>query len=156
MPKSPSATTRDELSAAFVNTNPAISKAHPEPPHTFLLGPMFLRNTLIGVFQYCATMLLVTFLSLCAWVLGIYNTDSFSLASAYTYLELLQSGSQCWALYCLVLFYQASKAKLRPIHPLNKFICIKMVVFFTFWQVSGFTRLQLSSAAHKHARTHRK
>ena len=99
------------------------------------MGPLFLRNTLIGVFQYCATMLLVTFLSLCAWVLGIYNTDSFSLSSAYTYLAIIQSASQCWALYSLVLFYQASKTKLKPIHPLNKFICIKMVVFFTFWQV---------------------
>mmetsp|Transcript_36863 Transcript_36863/g.85146 ORF Transcript_36863/g.85146 Transcript_36863/m.85146 type:complete len:454 (+) Transcript_36863:204-1565(+) len=133
-------------------------KNNPQIPHAWPMslclkpwpmGPLFLRNTLIGVFQYCATMLIVTFLSLCAWVLGIYNTDSFSLNSAYTYLALIQSASQCWALYSLVLFYQASKTKLKPIHPLNKFICIKMVVFFTFWQavvISFFVHVGIINA----------
>ena len=102
---------------------------------TWTMGPQFLRNTLIGVFQYCVVMLVVTFLSLFTWMVGVYsNNESSSLKNSRTYLILIQSASQMWALYCLVLFYRATRQQLRQIQPLHKFICIKLVVFFTFWQ----------------------
>ena len=39
--------------------------------------------------------------------------------------------------YC----YKTLKHLLKPISPLGKFMCIKMVVFFTFWQKFFFTIL---------------
>jgi Organic solute transporter Ostalpha len=41
---------------------------------------------------------------------------------------------QFWAVYCLIAMYRATCHELADIHPLRKFVLIKMVVFFTFWQ----------------------
>ena len=40
-------------------------------------------------------------------------------------------------MYC----YKSLKNLLNPISPLGKFMCIKMVVFATFWQQTFFTIL---------------
>lgn len=39
------------------------------------------------------------------------------------------------SLYCLVLFYMAAEMRLDPFRPLPKFLCIKAVLFFSFWCV---------------------
>ena len=46
----------------------------------------------------------------------------------------MQGASQTWALTCLVLFYQAVKKQLHGHRPLLKFVSIKLVVFFTWYQ----------------------
>lgn len=41
------------------------------------------------------------------------------------------------ALYSLVVFYHVFAKELAPHNPLAKFMCIKGIVFFCFWQVNS-------------------
>jgi hypothetical protein len=38
-------------------------------------------------------------------------------------------------MYCLILFYHTLRVELAPLKPLQKLLCIKAVVFMTFWWV---------------------
>ena len=37
-------------------------------------------------------------------------------------------------MFCLILFYTVYKEELRPLSPIKQYLCIKFVVFATFWQ----------------------
>lgn len=68
---------------------------------------------------------------------GIYGPNSFSLARLHFYVFFFSNVSQMWALYCLVMFYVALKNELAPFNPVLKFVIVKAVVFFCFWQGMG-------------------
>ena len=46
----------------------------------------------------------------------------------------VRNWSQCWALYCLGLFYVILHDELSAINPVLKFSVIKCVVLFMWWQ----------------------
>eukprot|EP00968_Pinguiococcus_pyrenoidosus_P019694 scaffold2171_cov253-Pinguiococcus_pyrenoidosus.AAC.8 len=48
--------------------------------------------------------------------------------------KVVSNFSQTWALYCMVLFYHCFKDELAKWRPIGKFLCVKAVVFFTWWQ----------------------
>lgn len=39
-------------------------------------------------------------------------------------------------MYCVLQLYVVVSKELKPFHPIMKFLCIKSVVFLTFWQAS--------------------
>ena len=68
---------------------------------------------------------------------GVYGEGEFDYRKAYPYLCFLQNGSVMYALYCLVLLYHATYEELQSPtdwRPLGKFLCVKAVVFFCWWQ----------------------
>ncbi|CAM9820418.1 unnamed protein product [Phaeothamnion confervicola] len=67
--------------------------------------------------------------SLAALGRGVYFTRAYQTA-----LLVIYNVSYSTALYCLVLYYLAIKPLLAAHKPVQKFLAVKSIVFFTFWQ----------------------
>lgn len=95
----------------------------------------FLVSLKYGTLQYT---LLTPLLALVAIILELfhqYGDGVIDWHKGYVYVMLLQNTSQLTALYCLVWLYMALKNELAPFSPMAKFLVVKSVVFFTFWQM---------------------
>jgi hypothetical protein len=101
------------------------------------LGVEFMLQCKHGVLQYVVAKAGFTILTYIFQSLGMYGEGEFLWTSPYPYLAFFMNISVMYALYCLVKLFHAVQDDLRhPInwHPLGKFLCIKGVVFFTWWQ----------------------
>ncbi|CAB3382339.1 Hypothetical predicted protein [Cloeon dipterum] len=87
-----------------------------------------------GILQYVVVRPLSTFVSFVCEINDVYGEGDFTFTRAWPYLMLVNNFSQFVAMYCLVLFYRANHEELQPMRPLGKFLCIKAVVFFSFFQ----------------------
>jgi hypothetical protein len=147
-----------------------LARTHPQH-HMFPLcclpswkmGKSFLDWTMYGCLQYVPvklTLALLTFALTVASTVkneegaaiptGIYyGNGNFSPMNGYIYIAFFTNASQIWAMYSLVMFYHALRDDLKTIRPIPKFLCIKLVVFATFWQsvlVSGLVYINIVHA----------
>lgn len=101
----------------------------PWPP-----GREFVHNCKHGILQYTVVRPITTFVAYICEVNGVYGEGIFETDVAFPYIVFINNCSQFIAMYCLVLFYKASKDELKPMKPIPKILCIKAVVFFSFFQ----------------------
>ncbi|KAL7537082.1 hypothetical protein ACHAXR_008069 [Thalassiosira sp. AJA248-18] len=105
------------------------------------MGEDFLLKIKHGVLQYVVIKTILSLLTTFVFLpSGWYGEGTFSWNSAYVYITTLLNISVMYALYCLVKLFHAVKSDLRsPVnwHPVGKFLCVKGVVFFTWWQGVG-------------------
>jgi len=94
----------------------------------------FVHCVKFGILQYVPVKLGMAILTFILSLAGAYQSGDFEPNNGYIYISFITNASQIWAMYCLVLFYVNMKDKLRPVKPVPKFIGIKAIVFFTFWQ----------------------
>lgn len=102
------------------------------PP--WAMGEVLLFRCKLGVLQYTVVRPFTTIIALICELVGVYDEGNFSFKNAWTYLVFFNNLSQLFAMYCLVLFYKVLRDELNPIRPVGKFLCVKMVVFVSFWQ----------------------
>jgi len=107
-------------------------------------GRIFLHRCRQLILQYVYIKLLLTVVTFGTQLGGVYNEGNWSPKYAYLWVTIVYNVSITISLYFLVQFYEATKDILKPYKPLGKFLCIKAIVFFTFWQgmaVSGFAAI---------------
>ncbi|XP_074621268.1 transmembrane protein 184C-like isoform X2 [Acropora palmata] len=114
----------------------------PQVRHFFpfcMLSPWGMGKTLIsrckqGALSYTVVRIITTAIAFCTELAGKYDEGNLSFKSGWSYIVIINNCSQVWAMYCLVLFYKATHEELKSIKPFGKFLCIKLVVFASFWQ----------------------
>ena len=108
-------------------------------PFRLCVGPWameheFLFHTRLGVLQYVIIKLLLAIITFSLAAADEYKEGLWSWGSPYLWITVINNFSQGYALYALFQFYHATKRDLERIRPLAKFLCVKLIVFATYWQ----------------------
>ncbi|WWD16558.1 hypothetical protein CI109_100985 [Kwoniella shandongensis] len=136
-----------------------ILHGRPPIPHPFpvglFLGPMdvsdpwVLLNLKRGVLQYVQVKPLLVVATIILKATGTYQEGKFAADSGYTYISIVYNASICLSLYCLAMFWVAVSQDLKPFRPVPKFLCVKGILFFSFWQSIGISLLVAVHAIKK-------
>ncbi|KAF4649652.1 hypothetical protein FOZ61_001109 [Perkinsus olseni] len=101
---------------------------HPRSPKDFLI------SCKTFVLQFLLVKPLTTILAFILHNIGLYEEGDFSPLNGYLYICICVNISISLSLYWLVMFYMATKRALEAYNPVPKFLCIKAVLFASFWQ----------------------
>ncbi|OQS02823.1 hypothetical protein THRCLA_21313 [Thraustotheca clavata] len=121
----------------------AILSILPDLPHPFpmnhcskpiKMGKKFLRDCKMAAMQFVVLKPLTTFIAIVLEHYGVYDEGHFTINHGYLYLSIILNCSITYAFYYLVLFYLALGSHLRPYNPVPKFLCVKAVLFLSYWQ----------------------
>jgi len=109
----------------------------------------FVRRMELGVLQYVVLCGGVnTIIALLAWSSGFYHAGRFDMSDAYPYCSALQFVSQSWALWSMVQLLHCTQRYLAELQPVRKFMCVKMLILFSWLQSVGMLVLENLSSLH--------
>ncbi|GAA5946790.1 hypothetical protein JCM10213_009075 [Rhodosporidiobolus nylandii] len=114
---------------------------HPHPaPVGWCLSPMDASDPFTflglkrGILQYVQVKPLLAGITVVLKALGKYEDGHLAKDSGYTYISIAYNVSVSLSLYCLAMFWVATHDDLKPYRPMPKFLCVKGIIFFSFWQ----------------------
>lgn len=123
------------------------NEVKPLPPMCCLkphkVNSNYMRRCRQGVMQYMLARPILVIVQIIMQACHVYDSSDgiFDFERGAAYIIFLTNISQTIAIYCLVYIYLALKDELVHHNPLGKFLCIKAVVFFSFWQTCFFKAL---------------
>ena len=105
----------------------AFAKVDISDPHTFL-------SIKRGILQYAWLKPVLGISTIIMKSTGIYHEGSLGLTSGYLWSSIIYNLSVTISLYSLAMFWVCMSEDLQPFRPLPKFLCIKLIIFASYWQ----------------------
>lgn len=110
-----------------LNKVPGMAKVDISDPHTFL----WIKR---GILQYTWVKPLLAIATVAMKATGTFEEGVLSWTSGYAWTGLIYNVSIAWSLYDLALFWICMSTDLQPFRPMPKFLCIKGIIFASWWQ----------------------
>ncbi|RAL66155.1 hypothetical protein DID88_005827 [Monilinia fructigena] len=107
--------------------NHAFPKVDISDPHTFLAIKR-------GILQYAWLKPLLGLSAIIMKATGVYEEGTISLSSGYMWSGIIYNISVTLSLYSLGMFWVIMSKDLQPFRPVPKFLCIKLIIFASYWQ----------------------
>lgn len=135
--------------------NHVLRKVDISDPHTFL-------SIKRGILQYAWLKPILSIAAIIMKATGTYQEGYIGAKSGYLWSGIIYNISVTVSLYSLGLFWVCMHNDLTPFRPVPKFLCIKLIIFASYWQgfflsilvwlgaipddVQGYTRDNLAAA----------
>ncbi|KAL4803485.1 organic solute transporter Ostalpha-domain-containing protein [Aspergillus unguis] len=107
--------------------NHFLSKVDISDPHTFLTVKR-------GILQYTWLKPILAIVSIIMKATDTYQEGYLGLTSGYLWTGILYNISVTISLYSLALFWVCLHHDLAPFRPVPKFLCVKLIIFASYWQ----------------------
>ncbi|EXJ89094.1 hypothetical protein A1O3_02158 [Capronia epimyces CBS 606.96] len=115
------------------------SKVDISDPHTFLAIKR-------GILQYTWLKPILSVATIILKLTGTYQEGYIGLNSGYLWVGIVYNLSVTVSLYSLAMFWVCMHEDLKPFRPMPKFLCIKLIIFASYWQGFFLSILQFLGA----------
>lgn len=115
------------------------SKVDISDPHTFLAIKR-------GILQYAYLKPILAVATIIMKSTDTYQEGYLGLTSGYLWTGIIYNVSITVSLYSLAMFWVCMAADLKPFRPMPKFLCIKLIIFASYWQGFFLSILQFLGA----------
>lgn len=105
----------------------ALPKIDISDPHTFLAVKR-------GILQYVVLKPILAITSIVMKATDTYHEGYLDLGSGYLWSSIVYNASVTLSLYSLAMFWVCLHDDLLPFRPVPKFLCVKLIIFASYWQ----------------------
>ncbi|KAJ5759607.1 hypothetical protein N7520_006763 [Penicillium odoratum] len=107
--------------------NHFLPKVDISDPHTFLAVKR-------GILQYAWLKPILALASIIMKATDTYHEGYLDIGSGYLWTGLVYNASVTLSLYSLAMFWVCLHDDLLPFRPVPKFLCVKLIIFASYWQ----------------------